>query len=82
MDPVTKLLATGAIAVMSYLLTLYCLGLLMRTWHDEFVFDNEVLSKECPNYEKDKKFFFTFPALVSLLAAGSFYLFWYQYLPR
>ncbi len=82
MDAVTKLILAIVIGIMSYFGALYLIGMLMMTWHDEFVFDKEVLSKKCPNYEGDKKFLFTFPALIALVIAGSFYFFWYQYLPR
>ena len=82
MDPITKLLLAGAIAVMSYFMALYAIGLLMMTWHDEIVGHNEVLTEECPNYDHDRQFLFTVPVLVGFVVAGSFYLFWYQYLPR
>lgn len=82
MDAITKLLISGALAVMTYFLGLYGLGLLMMTWHDEIVGNNEVLTKDCPNYDHDKQFFFTFPALLAAVVSLSFYLFWYQYLPR
>ncbi len=82
MDPITKLVLAVAVAIMSYFGTLYVVGLLMKTWHDEIVFDNEVLTKECANYESDKRFLFAFPALVALVVSLSFYFFWYQYLPR
>lgn len=82
MDPITKLVLAVAVGIMGYFGTLYVIGLLMKTWHDEIVFDNEVLTKECANYESDKRFLFTFPALVALVVSLSFYFFWYQYLPR
>lgn len=82
MDAISKLILAVAIGVMSYFFVFYVIGIVMRTWHDEFVFDNETLTKECSNYEQDKKFLFTFPALVALVISLSFYFFWHQYLPR
>ncbi len=82
MDLVTKVLLTGAIAIMSYFFACFCLGLLMKTWHAEIVGENEVLTEACENHARDKQSLVLFPALFAFAAAGSFYLFWYQYLPR
>lgn len=82
MDPVTKLLAASAIGVMSYFIVYFSLGILMMTRHEEVVGENEVLTEACANHARDKQFLVVLPALAALVVASSFYLFWYQYLPR
>jgi hypothetical protein len=77
-----RVILAVTVGIMAFIVFREALRALMASWHEEMVGESDALSEACENHERDRQFFFWMPILFSLVIAGTFYIFWYQYLPR